>query len=116
MGPQSMEGNLQLAPGATLKAGYDFTIPGDNNSEFVNFSNPTVTFNVGCANGLTPTSNTVTVSMPNQTYHSTNGGNWYPSGDQSSSLVLQGSTTVPDVCGGGKVSFQHGGTFTATIG
>jgi hypothetical protein len=115
MGPQAMEGSLQVAPGATLKAGYDFTIPGNNNSVFVTFTNPAVTFNVKCANGLTPTVPTVTVSMPTQVYDSTNGGNWYPSGDQSSSLVFQGSVAVPDLCNGGNVSFQNGGTFTADI-
>jgi hypothetical protein len=53
--------------------------------------------------------------MPTQSYTSTNGGNWYPSGDQSSSLVYQGSISVPDVCNGGDVSFQNGGTFTASV-
>jgi hypothetical protein len=115
MGPQAMEGNLQLAPGATLKAGYDFTIPGDNNSVTVTFTSPEVTFDVGCANGSTPTTSTVVVPMPTQSYTSTNGGNWYPSGDQSSSLVYQGSISVPNVCNGGNVSFQNGGTFTASI-
>jgi hypothetical protein len=115
MGPQAMEGNLQVAPGATLKAGYDFTIPGDNNSVFVTFTHPEVTSKVKCANGTTPTMSTVTVPMPTQTYHSTNGATWYPSGSQSSSLVYQGSISVPNVCNGGKVSFQNGGTFTATI-
>jgi hypothetical protein len=115
MGPQAMEGNLQLAPGATLKAGYDFTIPGNNNSVFVTFTSPAVTFNVKCASGMTPTTSTITVPMPIQTYNSTNGGSWFPSGNQSSSLVYQGSISVPDVCNGGKVSFQNGGTFTATI-
>ena len=115
MGPQAMEGNLQVAPGATLKAGYDFTIPGNNNSVFVTFTHPKVTFNVTCANGMTPAMSTVTVPMPTQTYQSTNGGTWYPSGDQSSSLVYQGSISVPNLCNGGNVSFQNGGTFTATI-
>jgi len=116
MGPQAMEGNLQVAPGGTLKAGYDFTIPGDNNPVTVTFTNPEVTFtHVKCASGAAPTTSTITVPMPTQTYTSTNGGNWFPSGNQSSSLVYQGSISVPDVCNGGKVSFQHGGTFTATI-
>jgi hypothetical protein len=115
MGPQAMEGNLQVAPGATLKAGYDFTIPGSNNSVFVTFTSPAVTFKVKCANGMTPTTSTITVPMPTQTYHSTSGATWYPSGNQSSSLVYQGSISVPNICNGGKVSFQNGGTFTATI-
>jgi trimeric autotransporter adhesin len=116
MGPQAMEGNLKVAPGATLMAGYDFTIPGDNNSVTVTFTNPEVTFtNVTCASGATPTTSTITVPMPTQSYTSTNGGDWYPSGDQSSSLVYQGSISVPNVCNGSDVDFQNGGTFTATI-
>jgi hypothetical protein len=116
MGPQAMEGNLQLAPGATLKAGYDFTIPGNNNSVFVTFTNPEVTFaNVTCVSGATPATSTITVPMSTQTYNSTNGGNWYPSGNQSSPLVYQGSISVPDICNGGNVSFRNGGTFTAVI-
>jgi hypothetical protein len=111
-----MEGNLQRVPGATLNAGYDFTIPGNNTSVFVTFTNPAVKINVKCANGMAPRTSTVTVPMPTQTYKSTNGGSWYPSGDQKSSLVYQGSITVPEVCNGGKVSFQNGGTFTAAIG
>ena len=111
-----MEGNLKVAPGATLKAGYDFTIPGDNNSAYVTFTNPEVTFTgVTCVSGATPTSSTITVAMPTQSYNSTNGRNWYPSGDQSSSLVYQGSVSVPNVCNGGDVDLANGGTFTAGI-
>ncbi len=29
MGPQAMEGDLKVSPGTTLKAGYDFTVPGN---------------------------------------------------------------------------------------
>ena len=115
IGPQAMDGNLQVAPGATLNAGYDLTIPGDNNSVFVTFTHPRVAFKVKCANGIAPTTSTVTVPMATRTYHSTNGGTWYPSGDQSSSLTYQGSISVPNVCSGSKVTFQNGGTFTATI-
>jgi hypothetical protein len=115
MGPQAMEGNLQVAPGYTLKAGYDFTIPGNNNSVTVTLTNPEVTFNVKCANGTTPTASTVTVAMPPRATPPPTGGTWYPSGNQLSSLVYQGSISVPDVCNGTTVSFQNGGTFTATL-
>ena len=71
---------------------------------------------VKCASGMTPTMSKVTVPMPTQTYQSTNGGTWYPSGDQSSLLVYQGSISVPNLCNGARVSFQNGGTFSATIG
>lgn len=54
--------------------------------------------------------------MPNQSYmDAQNSSAWYPSGDQSSSVVYQGSITVPDVCSGGLVDFAAGGTFSTGI-
>jgi len=115
MGPQAMEGNLQVAPGATLRAGYDFTLPGNKNSLTMTVSAAQVTFAVACVSGATPSSPTLTVTLTDQTYQITN-DQWYPSGDQSSPLVYQGSVTVPDLCGGGTISLAKGGTFTATLG
>ena len=117
MGPQAMEGNLKVAPGDTLKAGYDFTIPGNNNMVNVTFTDAQVTFsNVKCVSGASPMVSTISVPMASpQSYASTNGASWYPSGDQHSDAVYQGSIGVPDVCGGGLVSLQKGGTFTAEI-
>ena len=115
MGPQAMDGNLQVAPGATLQAGYDFTLPGNTKSLTMTVSAAQVTFAVACASGAGPSASTLTVTMPAQTYQITN-SQWYPSGDQSSPLVYQGSAAVPDLCGGGKISLAKGGTFTATLG
>jgi hypothetical protein len=115
MGPQAMEGNLQVALGATLQAGYDFTLPGNHNSLTMTVSAAKVTFAVACVSGATPSSATLTVTLQAQTYQITN-DQWYPSGDQSSPLVYQGSATVPNLCGGGKISLAKGGTFTATLG
>ena len=115
MGPQSMEGSLQVTPGTTLQAGYDFTLPGNKNSLTMTVSDAQVTFAVACVSGATPLASTITVPLSAQTYQITN-DQWYPSGDQSSPLVYQGSVTVPDLCGGGKMSLAKGGTFTATLG
>jgi hypothetical protein len=115
MGPQAMEGNLQVVPGATLQAGYDFTLPGNKNSLTMRVSAAQVTFAVACVSGAPPSSSTITVPLQDQTYQITN-DQWYPSGDQSSPLVYQGSTTVQDLCGGGKISLAKGGTFSATLG
>jgi len=41
---------------------------------------------------------------------------WYPSGDQPSPLVYQGSVGGPDPCGGGALDLARGGTFSATLG
>lgn len=114
MGPQAMDGNLQVTPGTTIKAGYDFTRPGNSNSLTMTVSAAKVTFAVSCVSGAAPSASTLTVTMPAQTYQITN-DQWYPSGDQSSPLVYQGSATVPDLCGGGKVDLAKGGTSSATL-
>jgi len=114
MGPQAMDGNLQVTPGATLQAGYDFTLPGNKNSLTMTVSAAKVTFAVACVSGATPSASTLTVTLSDRTYQITN-DQWIPSGDQSSPLVYQGSVTVPDLCGGGKISLAKGGTFTAIL-
>jgi hypothetical protein len=114
MGPQAMEGDLRVSPGTTLKTGYDLTIPGNNSSLWVTTSDLAVVFAVRCVSGATPTASTLTVSMPPQAYYITN-SQWYPSGDQSSPLVYQGSVAVPNLCGGGQLRLNLGGKFTAGI-
>jgi hypothetical protein len=118
MGPQAMEGDLKVAPGTTLKVGYDLTVPGLSSAVNITVTNPKVTFaNVHCASGATPTQSSFTVTMPNATYHVTTTA-WYPSGDQSSPLVYQGSIPVPNLCPGGtdhRVRLDKGGTFTASV-
>lgn len=114
MGPQSMEGDLKVAPGSTLKAGYDFTFPGNNKSFSITVNDPKVVFTVRCVSGATPSASTFTVTMPTKTYSVTN-QDWLPSGDQSSPLVYEGSIKVPDLCGGGDVRLDKGGTFSATL-
>lgn len=114
MGPQAMEGDLKVSPGTTLKAGYDFTVPGNHASFSLTVSHPQVVFAVACVSGAAPSASTVTVVMPAQTYAVTS-DQWYPSGDQNSPLVYQGSVTVPDLCGGGQLRLNQGGTFTGTV-
>ncbi len=114
MGPQAMEGDLKVAPGTTLKAGYDFTIPGNNTTLTITVSHAKVVFAVKCVSGAAPSASTFTVPMPAQSYTVTNSA-WYPSGDQSSPLVYQGSIAVPNLCAGGNLDLAKGGTFTATL-
>lgn len=114
MGPQAMEGDLKVSPGTILKAGYDFTVPGNASTFSITVTNPQVVFTVRCVSGAAPSSSTFTVTMPTQTYTVTD-QSWYPSGDQSSSLVYQGSTAVPDLCGGGELRLDQGGTFSASL-
>lgn len=113
-GPQAMEGDLKVSPGTTLEAGYDFTVPGNKASFSLTVTNPQVVFTVNCVSGATPSSSTLTVPMPTTTYSVIN-DQWIPSGDQHSPLVYQGSITVPDLCGGGQLRLNQGGTFTASV-
>ncbi|HUC35605.1 MAG TPA: choice-of-anchor Q domain-containing protein [Acidimicrobiales bacterium] len=115
-GPQAMEGDLKVPPGQRIEVGYDFTMPGNHSTHTVAVSNARVVFsNVKCASGATPSASSFTVSMPTQTYSVTN-QNWYPSGNQQSVLVYQGSVAAPQLCGTtGNLRLQQGGTFSATI-
>ena len=109
-----MEGDLKLNPGAVLQAGYDFTIPGGHPTSTVSFVNAQVVFQVGCASGSG--GGVVTVPLGAGPYvDPANDSAWFPSGDQHSGLVYQGSVTVPDLCGGGQLRFQQGGTFSADL-
>jgi hypothetical protein len=69
MGPQAMEGDLKVAPGTTLKVGYDFTVPGNHASFSLTVSNPQVVFAVACVSGATPSASTFTVAMPGRHLH-----------------------------------------------
>jgi len=114
MGPQAMEGDLKVAPGTLLEAGYDFTVPGNNHTLTITVANPEVVFAARCVSGATPSLPVFTVTMPTRTYTVTD-SQWYPSGDQHSPLVYEGSAAVPDLCSGGLVRLDHGGTFTASV-
>jgi len=114
MGPQAMEGDLTLNPGTILEAGYDFTMPGNHPAATVSFVGAKVTFAWKCVSR--PGSGTLVVPIPDQSYEDTqNSPSWYPSGEQNTLLVYQGSVAVPNVCNGGPVSFQAGGTFTTGV-
>jgi hypothetical protein len=110
----SMEGNLPIRSGDTLRAGFDFTVPGDHPADTVTFSNINVSLNVQCPDKTTVTLN---IPMPNQTFTDPahDGGDWFPSNNQNSPLVYQGSITVPSICGGATGHAPKGATFTANL-
>jgi hypothetical protein len=114
MGPQAMEGNLKVTPGKKIKAGYDFTLPGNNKPFMVMFSEAKVVFKVRCVSGKPPSEPTFTVALPKQ-FYSVNTSNWYPTGDQSSPLSYQGEREVPNLCAGGQLNLGEGGTFSALV-
>jgi probable HAF family extracellular repeat protein len=113
---QAMNGDMKVAQGSTLSAGYDFTMPGTHPSATVGFLGAQVTFQATCASG-TPGSMTITVNIPDQSYvDPPSSPAWYPSSNQNSSLTYQGSATVPSFCDAGAlVRFQQGGTFSTHV-
>ena len=112
---QAMEGNLQVSPGTMLQAGYDFTMPGNHPAASVSFPSAKVTFNASCVSGSRGGVITVPLNSGSYIDPANDGGDWFPSGDQSSLASYEGAASVPDLCGGGKVSLQQGGTFTAGL-
>jgi hypothetical protein len=108
----SMEGNLPVHPGDTLRAGYDFTIPGTHPAATVRVFDASVSLTVDCPGGSTVP---VTIPLPAQFYTiPANSPDWFPSGDQQSPLVYQGSVTVPTtLCAGQTGHAPQGATFTA---
>jgi hypothetical protein len=112
MGPQAMEGDLKLTPGTKIKAGYDFTLPGNNRRFSVSFTKGAVVFAVRCVSGKAPSQSTFAITLPDQSYAVSN-ASWYPSGNQNSPLVYQGEVAAPNLCAGGQLRLDKGGTFWA---
>jgi hypothetical protein len=117
---QAMDGDLKVAQGSTLLAGFDFTIPGSHPPAIIGFLGPKVVFIATCASG-TPDSEPIVVNIPNQAWQGltaipANNSAWYPSGDQNSADTYQGSATVPSFCDPGMlVRLQQGGTFSTNV-
>jgi hypothetical protein len=114
IGPSTMEGDLKVSPGQSVDVGYDFSLPGNHSAFTVLVNNPQVVFTIRCVSGRTPSQSSYTVTMPTQLY-SVSDSDWHPSGDQQSSLVWEGTFTMPNLCNGGQVRLDKGGTFTANI-
>ena len=116
MGPASMGGELRLAPGAVLRAGYDFMVPGPHPAAWYAFTNPQVAFSYACDSG-SAAGKTILVAMQPavQTYQVSAGGEaWAPSGDPGSPLAYQGTYRIGQECRGGKVRILRG-LFSATL-
>ena len=111
-----------LSPGQSIFAGFDLQYPGQPNNyptgAVTDVKNISAVLSVGCADNSTPTQSSVTVPIDEQVLDGTIGSNgWYPSGDQSSPLVYQGSLAMPNLCHGGSmvVGKDTMGPFTADI-
>src|SRR5438552_2908988 len=109
-----MEGNLQIHPGDTIKAGYDFTMPGSHPAATVTVQNASVKVLIKCSSGTAV--GPIAIPLPAQAYGDpASSPNWYPSGDQSSSLVYQDTVAAPNLCAGGAMSAASGALFQASV-
>jgi len=96
-----------------IMAFYDFTLPGKHPATDVQFVGGQVAFDATCADGSS--AGTIVVPIENRSYAvPANGSGWYPSADANASSVYQGSSSVPDRCGGGQISLGKA-TFTSGI-
>ncbi len=113
----SMEGNVPIKAGDTIKAGYDYSITGAhplrNNVVF----NAQTTLKVQCPNGSTVP---LTISMtPNPSFYTDPAGSpaWLATGVQTDPLSYQGQVTVPaGACAGATGHAPAGVTFTGFFG
>jgi hypothetical protein len=107
---QGMEGDLKVTEGERVDVGYSFKAPRGP----ITVSNAKLVFVIRCVGGGTPSSSSWTVNLPDKTYNVTS-GDWFPSGDQHSSLVYQGGAVMPHFCASGRVRLDKGGVFSASF-
>jgi len=113
LGPQAMEGDLKIKPGDVLRAGFDFAMPGGHPATTAVFTSGYVALLVTCPNGSSPS---LTIPLHDQTVIDPEDSTaWYPSGDQSSPVVYQGSLFAPDLCAGGVMDDARGALFTTAF-
>jgi len=94
----SMTRPQDINSGATVLAGYDLYMPDGHPATTVSLVGGSVQTDVSCVDG---SSYTLNVPLPDQSYSiPANDDSWFPSPNQKSPLVYQGSATAA-VCGGG---------------
>jgi hypothetical protein len=97
----SIERPLGINSGDTVLAGYDLWMANAHPAATVSLAGGNLQTDVSCPDG---SSYTLAVPLPDQSYSIAAGDNsWYPSPNQKSPLVHQGSTTnsSPAACSGG---------------
>lgn len=97
--------------GDTVRAGYDFTIPGSSQPTKVAVFGAYEELTVSCADNSAPTQGTIRVAMPDYVatapFASSNG--YIPSGVQSDPATYQGSYVLPDICHGTTIDIGQPG-------
>jgi hypothetical protein len=95
----SMTRPIRINAGDTVMAGYTLSMPDGHPTAEVTLAGGNVQADVTCPDG---SSYTLTIPLPNQTYSiPADDDSWFPSPNQKSPLVYQGSTTASSVCSGG---------------
>jgi hypothetical protein len=115
---QSMEGDLRVAGQQTINYGYAFALAGAAAHQapyYVSVTGAQIVFlDIQCGAG-TPLTTSLVLPLPDQTYLAS-GSSWYPSSDQYSSLMYQGSAIVSSqLCPQSTVRLKNGGVFSATV-
>jgi hypothetical protein len=89
-----------LSGGDTIVAGYAINMPTEHPAATVKVPNGSIEMDVACSDG---SSYTLHVPLSAQTYSiPANNNNWFPSPNQNSPLVYQGSATNPGCSSGGQ--------------
>ena len=112
IGPEAMEGNLYVDPGRTLLVGYTFSLPWNHAYHRVTVSSAQVVFTPRC--GQSPSSTYLPAPILLKIYN-VNTSLWTPDYNQFLPVTFQGSVVVPNLCNGGSVRFDQGGTFSAAF-
>jgi hypothetical protein len=108
----SMEGNLLIKPGDTVKAGYDVMMPGTYPLAHVNVTG-LVILDVVCPDN---SQRILLIILPSRTYDVAKNSNaWVPTADQNNSAGYQGSTVAPDLCGHNKSYHAPRALFAAIV-
>jgi hypothetical protein len=113
----NMEGNIKIANGDYISAGYSFSVPGAHPDALYKLSGASVTIEGTCSNGGTG-SVVIPFSSPSTAYVvPANNSHWFPTDEASSTDSYQGSVVAAGLCGGtGNLSIRKGGaTFTADV-
>ena len=109
----SMNRPLGISLGDTVLAGYDLYMDGSHPEATVSLAGGTVTTDVSCPDG---SSYTLAIPLPGDTYTIAAGDNsWYPSPNQKSPLVYQGSATGA-ACAGGVATSAYFSALGTSVG
>jgi hypothetical protein len=107
-------GDIRVAPGATVKIGYDLKIPGRHPAATVSFLSGKAVFLYTCTSGRNAGVITADLTDGNVNVPA-NSSAWFPSDNRNAASVQQATLTVPDVCPAGSQVRLRGGVLTVGV-